>query len=157
MTIFEYILVLLSVILGLALAQLATGIGELLRSRRRITWSLPYVLWLIYCFMTILDQWTSVWLLRTDARWNLLSVLLLLGNALAIYLAILWLIPRHIGDDTIDLDAFVRDEKRYFLGALLVYCALGIATNLYLLPAGQFDWANYYIAGPLMASMLAAW
>ena len=36
MTIFEYILVLLSVILGLSLAQLATGIGELLRSRKAV-------------------------------------------------------------------------------------------------------------------------
>lgn len=157
MTIFEYILVLLSVILGLAVTQLATGVGELIRSRKAVTWSLPYVLWLMFCFLTILDVWASSWLLRTDARWNLLSVLLVLGISLAIYLATLWIVPRHIGDEPIDLGNYMDRERRYFLGALIAYCLLGIVVNLYLLPTGHFDWANYYISGPFTAALLCAW
>lgn len=46
MTIFEYFMVLLSVMLSLALAQLVTGIGELLRARPFVRWSFSYALWL---------------------------------------------------------------------------------------------------------------
>ena len=82
---------------------------------------------------------------------------LVLGISLAIYLATLWIVPRHIGDEPIDLGNYMDRERRYFLGALIAYCLLGIVVNLYLLPTGHFDWANYYIAGPFTALLLFAW
>lgn len=157
MTIFEYILVLLSVILGLALAQLATGVGELIRSRKAVTWSVPYVLWLVFCFCAILDVWASGWLLRTGARWNLLSVVLLLALSLSIYLAVLWLVPRQVDERKIDLGQFMLAERRYFIGILIAYCVLGVLVNLYLFPTGHFDWASYNIAGPFIVALSLGW
>ena len=157
MTIFEYILVLLSMVLGLAVTQLASGVGELLRSRHRVTWSLPYALWLAFSFLAIMDLWTSGWLLRNSTRWTLWSIGLLLGSALSVYLAALWLIPRDIGDEDIDLGTFLLQERRYFLGALLAYSAFGIMANLYLFPNGYFDWATYATAAPVTATLALPW
>lgn len=158
MTIFEYLLVLYSVILSLGLAHLVTGVGELLRSRAVIRWSLPYVLWLAYAVGAILDIWTGAWLLRDQDQWSFLSILLLLGLALPVYLATLWLIPSRIGDDPIDLQAFLVQERHRVLGAFIAYVVVGILWNISLMPSGRFDFASLYIGGPsLLILMLAFW
>ena len=59
MSIFEYFLVLFSVVLSLGLTHLATGMGELIRARRLVKWSLPHLLWVALTITSTMDLWSS--------------------------------------------------------------------------------------------------
>ncbi len=157
MTIFEYFLVLFSMILSITLTHLASGVGELVRSPKRVAWSLPYALWIVLIGQTVLDMWSSAWLMRGTVVFNMGLVVFLLATALSTYLAALWLVPREVGEERIDLYTHMIDQRRYFMGAFIFYLAAGICWNLYLLPPGKFDLANYAVAGPMLAATIVAW
>lgn len=157
MTIFEYFLVLFSVVLSLGLAQLATGIGELARYPGRVRWSLPHALWVLWVFGTIIDLWGSTWLMREAMSFSLFSILLAVMTAIATYLAALWVVPRTQESGDIDLYAFMVAERRRFIGAMIAYVVCGVVWNLYLLPPGHFDLANYFIAAPMLVAMTVGW
>lgn len=158
MTIFEYFMVLLSVMLSLALAQLVTGVGELMRARGLVRWSFGYVLWLAIGFLLVLDWWTSLWLVRGIAHWQLITLVFLLLQASTIYLYILWLVPKAIGDAEIGLDDFVLANRRLFLIGFGGYCICGGITNATVLPPeARMDVANYAILAPMLALAGLVW
>lgn len=146
MTIFEYFMVLLSVVLSLTLTQMATGVGELVRARSAVRWSTAYVLWLLVGLGMVFDLWTSLWLVRGVGTWSLPTIAFLLVAALAIYLFVLWLLPRAVGDEAIDLHQHLLDNRRLFLVALLAYYVCGVVMNASILPPEQMgEMTNYTI------------
>jgi hypothetical protein len=157
MTIFEYFMVLLSVVLSLALAQLITGVGELVRARGKVRWSVTYLLWLVVTFAMIIDYWASLWLVRGIPSWTLVALVFLLLPAAMMFLSILWLLPRHIGDEPIDLAEHLLSERRLFLGALIAYFVCGGVTNVLILPPGEFDFANFAILPVALMIAGSAW
>ena len=57
MTPFEYILPLVSVLVGLAIADLAVSFNRLLRARRRVTWDWLALLAAFIALVAVLDIW----------------------------------------------------------------------------------------------------
>ena len=159
MTIFEYFMILISVVLSLTLAQLATGVGELVRSRSAVRWSFAYMIWLAVGLAVIIDLWTSLWLIRDVDRWSLVTILFLLALTLMIYLFVLWLLPRSIGDEPIDLGHHMIANRRLFLTALMAYYVAGAIVNVSVLPPGQIgDLANYvFLPVAFVLTGLAWW
>lgn len=158
MTIFEYFMVLLSVVLSLALAQLVTGVGELIRARGAVRWSFAYVLWLVHGFMMVLDWWTSLWLVRGVASWPLVTIVFMLLQAAMISLYVLWLLPRQVSEAPIDLGDYLLANRRLFLGAFLGYCVSGGITNIMILPPeARMDIANYVTLTPALVLLALAW
>ncbi|MDF7775224.1 hypothetical protein P1X14_08200 [Sphingomonas sp. AOB5] len=158
MTIFEYFMVLLSVMLSLALAQLVTGAGELIRARGLVRWSFGYALWLVIGFLLVLDWRTSLWLVRGVGQWRLVTLVFMLLQASTIYLYVLWLVPKGAGDSEIDLRDYLVTNRRLFLTAFGIYCVLGWITNVMILPPeAMMDLANYATLGPALALTVLAW
>ena len=146
MTLFEYLMVLLSVVLSLALAQLATGFGELVRAASRVRWSAAYGLWMLLGLGLVIDLWTSLWLVRGVERWGLVTLVFMLLQCLTIYLYVLWLLPREIGEREIDLWRHLLETRGLFLAALACNLIAGAAMNLLILPPGEMgDLANFAI------------
>ncbi|RYG82922.1 MAG: hypothetical protein EON59_14020 [Alphaproteobacteria bacterium] len=156
MTIFEYVMVLLSMVLSLSLTQLVSGVGELARSRN-VRWSLAHGLWIVVGFGLILDVWTSYWLIRDVPRWGLLSIVFMLLQTIAIYLFNLWLLPRLAGDEPMDLNAFLLDNRRLFLGAVIASYIAGVIFNVSLVPPETFELSNYAILPIAVGISAAAW
>jgi hypothetical protein len=157
MSIFEYFMVLLSVVLSLTLTKLVTGVGELIQARSRVRWSIGYAFWLIFGLALVIDVWTSLWLLRGVSTWSLVTLVFLLLWVVSVFLFVQWLLPDRIGDEPIDLHAHLLAQRRLFLGAVLAYCVGAGATNILVLPTGAFDLANYAVLFPAIVITATAW
>lgn len=158
MTIFEYFMVLLSVVLGLALAQLLTGLGELARAHERVRWSSLFAIRAALALLTIIDMWTSLWLVRDVPQWRLVSLLFLLGQAAAIYLHVLLLLPTVPVEGTIDLERYAIERRRLYLGPAIAYLFASVVTNVLFLPAAQrWSIVNFTVVAPLVVLNLIAW
>ena len=67
MTIFEYVMVIISIILGLGIAQLLRGFSKIARSETR---DHGLTLWAVLLFVLHLQVWWALWDVRETADWT---------------------------------------------------------------------------------------
>ena len=128
---FEYISVLLSIVISLALAHLLNGIARIIENGFR-RFSIPLAQWIAFCLFLCVDYWFSIWHARDESAWTLGYVCQLLLQAAVIYIASRLIVPTPIADQTIDLTAFFESNRRKFMGVLVVLAVINEATNLTL-------------------------
>lgn len=79
---FNYLAVMISIILGVGITQLFAGIGNLLQVRRRVEQYWLYNLWVLILILTHVNLWWSIWALRESVTWTYpLYVFMLIGPA----------------------------------------------------------------------------
>jgi hypothetical protein len=69
MSLFEFVTVMISMILALSLGQLLTGVTFLIKTGRDIRWHAPHTLWLGFMGLTLVNHWWSLWDFN-DIEWT---------------------------------------------------------------------------------------
>lgn len=135
MTQLEYLVALISIIVGLGLADLARSLRELVRPDRAVRWHWLPLLWGIVVFLSILQLWwASFKVLRTEPLGQVLVFLPYLLMFLVLYLACSFALPDSewesslsAGEDApLDLETFYFSpaHRRWFFGALIALLVL---------------------------------
>ena len=128
MSTFEFVSVLLSIVISLAVAHLLTGVAQALKAKKvRFHWVLAG--WQLFVFMLCVDYWFSVWRLRDQPVWTLGFVLTWLLLAAITYIAAWLVVPDTDNDGTLDFVAHVEANRRKYLGALLAWVIGGAVVN----------------------------
>ena len=131
MTAFEYVLPLVSVLAGLALADLAVSLHRLLRARRRVRWDWLPLTTALLAALAVLNLWWGLFGSRETPFYQTLGgflplaamlVLLFLLNAAAL--------PDAVPKEGLDLRAFYDANGPYFWSLYAAYVALSIAFDL---------------------------
>ncbi len=96
MSLFEFLMVLVSIIVGLGVAEILTGVAQQIRHRKT---SKPY--WLHSCgvtviFLALLQSWWELWGLRDAEEWVFLGLLLMLLAPSGLYLIAHLIFPTSI-------------------------------------------------------------
>ncbi|MEI7572605.1 MAG: hypothetical protein WCJ52_05685 [Phenylobacterium sp.] len=155
MSIFEYVIVLVSVVLSFGIVRLLETHAHLLKLGSKVHWSPTYLLWLLIILFSHIDLWASLWMLRQSEAWTLLSLLSVLAAAVTLFYASIFSAPEFEPGQAIDLWAFHMENRRRYIGAAAGYLLMGIILNMTML-AGQFDWATVLGALPGLGLLLAA-
>jgi hypothetical protein len=130
MSTFEFVSVLLSIVISLALAHLLTGVAQALKAKKvRFDWVLAG--WWLFVGMLCVDYWFSVWRLRDTQTWSLAFVLMWLLLAATTYIAAWLVVPDANADGTMDFVAHNSSNRRKYLGALIAWVAGGTVVNGY--------------------------
>jgi hypothetical protein len=111
MGMFQYVVVLTSIIIGLALAHLAKGLASLIQhpGRVRVWW--VHLVWVAYMFLTTLFWWWWEFRYHNIKTWTVQLYLFVIGYAFLIYLICAILFPK-------DLEAY-EGFKDYLLSRLV--------------------------------------
>ncbi len=64
MSLFEFIVGMISVIFALAVAQLFLGLAELVRNRARVRFFLAHGIWVVNLFLLTFLHWWTLWTFR---------------------------------------------------------------------------------------------
>ena len=160
---FEYLSVLISIILALGMTRVLAGVGEMLqaRSRHRIYW--VHVMWIVNLFLYLVIAWRIFYRWRDQQPWNFYLFLFVLISPTILYLASLLLFPREGGVETaIDYKAhYYANHRAFFItfshsssrfGILLTRCLKGVPHFLALGPA-YFISGVLYFAGLMTAAI----
>ena len=138
MSVFEFVLALTSVISGLALAHMLTGVVALLRNAKRVKFSFIHALWMWSAFSTTVANWASDWSLRALNDWPAWTLLLLIASKIAQYIFCAFVTPDMPAEGNLDLAAFHEREHRKYLWAVVAFCAVALAFNF------AFGAADFY-------------
>jgi len=129
MEMFNYVMVLASVIIGLGIAHLLQGVGQIVQhpGREKTYWI--HLLWVAAIFLRAIFWWWSEYRLSGIAEWTFTLYLFVLGYAFLIYLWCALLFPRDLAGYDGFKDYFYS-RRQWFFGLLLAGQAVDVADTL---------------------------
>lgn len=130
MTHFEYLSIVISIVLGLGVVRLVDGLRAVLVSGRRY-W--VHSLWVVILLALYITHWWTSWSFR-NALWTLPAFVLILAGPGALYFLATTLVP----DDPKGIAAWQHhffERRRLFFSALLAYIGLSIIDGYVVLGA----------------------
>ena len=128
---FEYLSVLISIILALGMTRVLAGVGEMLqaRSRRQIYW--VHAVWIVNLFLYLVIAWWIFYRWRDQQPWNFYLFLFVLISPTILYLASLLLFPREADVETIiDYKTHYYANHRAFFILFALFVPVDIVDSL---------------------------
>lgn len=123
MSLFEFVSVIIAVILALSLGQLLFGVSALVKARWQVQGFLPHTLWLAAVFLGILAHWWAQWDFR-DLEWTYPGFIYVVLGPTLLFFAVTLLIPDRIGEGSINLRDHFLGVRRVFMLIMLAFIIL---------------------------------
>jgi uncharacterized membrane protein len=119
MSLLELILVVLSVIVGLGIAEILSGFVRILRGELKT--GLGHGLWTVYVFMLLVQLVWGFWALNAATRLTFPEYLIILWGPIALFVAASMLFPREGTFTETSLDDYLIAHRVPFLLSILAY------------------------------------
>ena len=126
---FGYVSVILSVVIGLGLSHLLTGVVGLAKARRRVRFYWVHLVWVALAFVGHVFLWWTMWNLRLMKAWDFFSFLLLLMGPVLLFAAAAFLVPKVEPEKSVDLREYFYENRGGFFGTGATFTALMSAEN----------------------------
>ena len=128
---FEYLSVLISIVLALGMTRVLAGVGEMLQARihRRIYW--VHVIWTLNLFIYLVVAWWIFYRWRNQQEWTFLLFFFVLISPTVLYLASMLLFPRDgTADESVDYQTHYYANHRAFFAIFSMFTIVDIADTL---------------------------
>lgn len=122
MSLFEYLMVMVSIILGLSITQVLRGLSKLARSPNR---SVVVTLYGTFLFALHVQTWWALWDLSTVPEWNFVFFLLLISLPSVLFATTELLFPMATTAET-DWHAHYESVRKWFLSVLAFWTVLAL-------------------------------
>ena len=146
---FEYITAIVAVVIGLAIADMATSLHRLLRHRKVVRWDWVAPLAALMILAELFNLW---WRWHGFTGKSIGEVVPYFAELILIYLAACITLPDEIPADGVDLGRYFDDNRGYFWFVYSSYVALYmVLTTIKGLQHGQSAsdlWSRYYVDYP---------
>jgi len=125
MQMFEYVIVLISIVIGLALTHLMQGVAGLIQypSRERVWW--VHLVWVAYMFLSVIFWWWWEFHLQDIKTWTFSIYLFVVCYAFYLYLICAVLFPRDLTGYEGYKDYFLA-RRAWFFGLLIGFAVIDI-------------------------------
>ncbi len=128
---FEYVVVLTSLILGLGIAQILTGVADVLSNIKNVKFYLPHTLFVVFIFLLhIQDWWINYEYAAEVESWTLKIVLLILVYPIALFIMARMIFPTGLRGHETDFKQYYYDQWRYLFIIGLSTVVLSISHNV---------------------------
>ena len=140
---FEYLSVLVSIIIGLGISHLLVSTARLIQRRDRLRWYAPTLIWMALLFLVQVQIWWAAYEDRNDAEWHFFSFLSFLLIPVCAALLGYLLVPDLERADTADLRAEFHRNRGWFFGLLTAAASISLLRDLFDdgVAALDGDWA----------------
>jgi hypothetical protein len=128
---FEYLSVLISIVLALGMTRVLAGVGEMLQARtqRRIYW--VHVIWILNVFTYLVIAWWVFYRWRNEQAWTFFLFVFVLISPTILYLASLLLFPRESTmDESVDYKMHFYANHRAFFIIFALYAPVDLVDTL---------------------------
>lgn len=124
----EYLLLIVSIILGLGLADLLISFRKLIHNSERVRWHWLPMFWAGFTLLTVIQNWWGTYdVIRADVWTNYFAFTLLILLYIVLYMICSLAIPDNIpNDEILDLEAFyfAKRQRYWYFGLYIAYILL---------------------------------
>jgi len=151
---FEYAMGLFSVLIGLAVADIATSFHRLIRNQSQVGWDPLALLSALYALCTAIAMWFDIWGVRNFAATrHFFFYLALVAQLFVLFLLAATSLPDEL-DGPIDLRSYHARNRRYFWGLIVLFQAMYFGLGLFFV-SGQVARLPAVVASLLLTQMCA--
>lgn len=138
---FEFVTVLISIILGLGITQIMSGVADLIHQWEKVKLYWVHGLWVVLVFVLHVQQWWLTWELRMILPWRLPFFLFEILYPINLFILARILFPLANESAEVDLQIFYfRNYKKFFL-MLIILSTLSAIENILVYKLGFEGWA----------------
>lgn len=131
MTPFEYVSVLISIILAMGITQILTGVTDMIQKGEHSRLCIRHLLWVCFIFFLHLQEWWVTFELREKTAWSLRASIIVLFYPIALFILARLLFPRDSEKESMtDYVRFYLDNHRKLFQWSIVLAVLTIFDNL---------------------------
>lgn len=116
MTISEYILVLISIVVGLGMTHLLSGAAEMVQHAKILHPYSVHTAWMVYLFITIIHFWWWEFRLVQIQTWTFLPYAFVVCFAVLLYLLVALLVPQR--GETENIKEHYYSHRKWFFGTM---------------------------------------
>ena len=132
MTPFEYVTVLISIVLGLGITQIVTGTADIIQNWERVKLYWPHLLWIVLVFFLHLQEWWVLFELRHMQQWRLPTFFFTILSPINLFILARILFPAsHEGGPT-DLKTYYFNSYRKFFLMIAILAAISFIDNVFI-------------------------
>ena len=124
---FEYVTVLISIVLGLGITQVLTGIADLVHQSNRVKVYWPHFVWVFLVLLMHVQEWWVTYDLKNYEPWRLPTFFFIMLYPVNLFILARLLFPFGMQEGIIDLKTFYFENYRKifgFTGALILLAIL---------------------------------
>lgn len=130
---FEYLSVLVSIVIALGLSEVSLAWARLLQNRTHVRFSWLHGFWSAFTVFLMVQFWWGFWNFRTVEAWSLLGLLGVVAETMTLVLCALLLTPPRALAGAVDLGALFHDGARtFFLVGAVLLVQLSLVDSLIL-------------------------
>jgi hypothetical protein len=150
MTTFEYIAVLVSIIVGLGITHLLAGVGRLIGDSEKTTPYWIHLVWTFYAFLYLVFFWWWEFEFNSLEVWTFELYMFILIYAVVIYMITVILYPRDLPEHG-DFKRYYYDRRGWFFGLMIVMNVVDFVDTAakggaYLADLGTEYWAYLIVS-----------
>jgi hypothetical protein len=122
---FEYLAVLVSLILGLGITHILTGVGHTIHRRSRVETNPVHTIWTVATFLILVLNWWVFFQSRSIEGWTFGAFLLVIGWAVSFYLMAVLLYPPGLAEGE-NYGRVFEANLPWFLGLFIISSIIDI-------------------------------
>ncbi len=129
---FEYVTVLISIVLGMGITQLVSGFAAIVIKWERVKIYWPHMILILLVFIIHIQDWWATYELHTYAYWRLPTFLFIILYPVNLYILTRILFPPRWNVKEIDLKKFYFENYRKIYLFMIFLPAHSILENVFL-------------------------
>jgi hypothetical protein len=129
---FSYLSVILSIVLGLAITQVLLGFRALILTRAKVKLYAPTLIWAGMALLIPIQAWWADFALRKQPNWTFFALLVVMLQAISIYMIAALVLPDIGGEKFVDLREHFFAHRSWFFGSTLASVVFSLLKTLAL-------------------------
>ncbi|MCG8413066.1 MAG: hypothetical protein MI746_02505 [Pseudomonadales bacterium] len=147
---FEYVSVLVSIVLALGMGEIMICWARMIQQRERIQFSALHLFWSVFIMLLMVQFWWGFWQFSVITDWSMFDLIHILVETAALVIGALIMLPgRQIPAD-LDLEEFYFKHHRVFFGLAMVMVSSLITADIFILQIPIADPENIIRATALI-------
>lgn len=130
---FEYVSILISIILGLGITQLLSAFSDLLYHYRKVKFYWPHTIWLVFILFLNIQDWFITFKLKDKMEWNLPALLFVLLYPIALFVITKMILPTNESEERYNMKSFYFSQYNITFLMMAVSALLSLLFNVFLL------------------------
>lgn len=154
---FEYLSVLVSIVIALGLSEVTISWGRVFQRRIKMHAYWLHVFWSLFSLFLMVQFWWGFWRYRTIEDWSLGALLLTLTVVITLTLCALMLVPRARDAEGVDSRQVYFDNAKSFFSLGALYIVLVTTMDVVVLGSPLIHVENIFRGFGAAAALAMAW
>lgn len=130
---FEYVSILVSIILGLGITQILASFSDLLYDYKKIRFYWPHSCWVVFILFLHIQDWFIIYQLKDKPAWHLPELFFILLYPISLFCVAKMLLSANKKEERLDMKLFYKRHFPLIFIMMSVSIFISILFNLFIL------------------------